>query len=113
MQLFNYREIEKLKLSEMTCRQGVIEVAKMWVFFLSYKTCFVFFPSFLFDLMDLCRIYGVHDEAKDKTFELEMSWVCDESNRQHQKVTKPNQLFLFFIFIIKSNMCVCVCVTLL
>ncbi|KAK4392572.1 Proteasome subunit alpha type-3 [Sesamum angolense] len=54
------REIEKLKLSEMTCRQGVIEVAKI--------------------------IYGVHDEAKDKAFELEMSWVCDESNRQHQKV---------------------------
>ncbi|KAK6127163.1 hypothetical protein DH2020_039092 [Rehmannia glutinosa] len=53
-------EIEKLKLPEMTCRQGVIEVAKI--------------------------IYGVHDEAKDKAFELEMSWVCDESNRQHQKV---------------------------
>ncbi|XP_073100613.1 proteasome subunit alpha type-3 isoform X2 [Elaeis guineensis] len=31
-------------------------------------------------------IYAVHDEAKDKAFELEMSWVCDESNRQHQKV---------------------------
>lgn len=31
-------------------------------------------------------IYGVHDEAKDKDFELEMSWVCDESNRQHEKV---------------------------
>ena len=28
----------------------------------------------------------MHDEAKDKAFELEMSWVCDESNRQHQKV---------------------------
>ncbi|XP_049935518.1 proteasome subunit alpha type-3 isoform X2 [Nymphaea colorata] len=53
-------EIEKLKLSEMTCREGVIEVAKI--------------------------IYSVHDEAKDKAFELEMSWVCDESNRQHQKV---------------------------
>ncbi|KAL3841115.1 hypothetical protein ACJIZ3_025706 [Penstemon smallii] len=53
-------EIEKLKLSEMTCREGVIEVAKI--------------------------IYGVHDEAKDKAFELEMSWVCDESKRQHQKV---------------------------
>lgn len=25
-------EIEKLKLSEMTCREGVIEVAKMYVF---------------------------------------------------------------------------------
>nr|GME21568.1 proteasome subunit alpha type-3-like [Ipomoea batatas] len=48
----------------MTCRQGVIEVAKI--------------------------IYGIHDEAKDKAFELEMSWVCDESNRQHQKV--PDQL---------------------
>lgn len=32
-------------------------------------------------------IYGVHDEAKDKDFELEMSWVCDESNRQHGKVS--------------------------
>ncbi|KAF5750338.1 proteasome subunit alpha type-3-like [Tripterygium wilfordii] len=53
-------EVEKLKLSELTCRQGVIEVAKI--------------------------IYGVHDEAKDKAFELEMSWICDESNRQHQKV---------------------------
>ncbi|XP_020101895.1 proteasome subunit alpha type-3 isoform X1 [Ananas comosus] len=31
-------------------------------------------------------IYGLHDEAKDKAFELEMSWVCDESNRLHQKV---------------------------
>ncbi|PPS09974.1 hypothetical protein GOBAR_AA10677 [Gossypium barbadense] len=53
-------EIEKLNLSEMTCREGVIEVAKI--------------------------IYKVHDEAKDKAFELEMSWVCDESKQQHQKV---------------------------
>ncbi|OEL35684.1 Proteasome subunit alpha type-3 [Dichanthelium oligosanthes] len=57
-------EIEKLKLSELTCREGIVEVAKI--------------------------IYGVHDEAKDKAFELELSWVCDESNRQHQKV--PNDL---------------------
>ncbi|CAN1253229.1 Proteasome subunit alpha type-3 [Linum perenne] len=57
-------EIEKLKLSEMTCREGVLEVAKI--------------------------IYKVHDEAKDKAFELELSWVCEESNRQHQKV--PDEL---------------------
>ncbi|GMN63075.1 hypothetical protein TIFTF001_032158 [Ficus carica] len=31
------------------------------------------------------NIYGIHDEAKDKDFELELNWVCDESNRQHQK----------------------------
>ena len=35
-----------------------------------------------------CRIYGVHDEAKDKSFELELSWVCDEANHQHGKVIK-------------------------
>ncbi|WVZ68464.1 hypothetical protein U9M48_017399 [Paspalum notatum var. saurae] len=57
-------EIEKLKLSELTCREGIVEVAKI--------------------------IYGVHDEAKDKAFELELSWICDESDRQHQKV--PNNL---------------------
>uniref|UniRef100_A0A0D3G993 Proteasome subunit alpha type n=2 Tax=Oryza TaxID=4527 RepID=A0A0D3G993_9ORYZ len=54
------REIEKLNLSELTCREGIVEVAKI--------------------------IYGVHDEAKDKDFELELSWVCDESKRQHEKV---------------------------
>ncbi|BAF17818.2 Os05g0490800, partial [Oryza sativa Japonica Group] len=53
-------EIEKLNLSELTCREGIVEVAKI--------------------------IYGVHDEAKDKDFELELSWVCDESKRQHEKV---------------------------
>ncbi|OMO98933.1 Armadillo repeat-containing protein 3 and Serine/threonine-protein kinase CTR1 [Corchorus capsularis] len=31
------------------------------------------------------QIYKVHDEAKDKAFELEMSWVCDESKQQHHK----------------------------
>lgn len=53
-------EIEKLKLSEMTSREGVIAVAKI--------------------------IYGVHDEAKDKSFELEMGWVCDESKREFQRI---------------------------
>uniref|UniRef100_A0A6N2N0R2 Uncharacterized protein n=1 Tax=Salix viminalis TaxID=40686 RepID=A0A6N2N0R2_SALVM len=62
------REIEKLKLSEMTCREGVIEVAKI--------------------------IYKVHDEAKDKAFELEMSWVCDESKRLHEKDVKARLLLL-------------------
>ncbi|KAG2384378.1 Proteasome subunit alpha type-3 [Vigna angularis] len=60
-------EIEKLKLADMTCRQGVIEVAKI--------------------------IYGVHDEAKDKDFELEMSWVCDDSNRQHVKDSRNMDFF--------------------
>ncbi|BBN19305.1 hypothetical protein Mp_8g09510 [Marchantia polymorpha subsp. ruderalis] len=53
-------EIEKLQLPQMTCREGVVAVAKI--------------------------IYNVHDEAKDKAFELEMSWICDESKREHQRV---------------------------
>ncbi|PTQ27374.1 hypothetical protein MARPO_0202s0007, partial [Marchantia polymorpha] len=52
-------EIEKLQLPQMTCREGVVAVAKI--------------------------IYNVHDEAKDKAFELEMSWICDESKREHQR----------------------------
>jgi hypothetical protein len=28
--MLSYREIEKLKLSELTCREGIVEVAKMY-----------------------------------------------------------------------------------
>ena len=28
----------------------------------------------------------MHDDAKDKQFELELGWVCDESNKMFQKV---------------------------
>jgi len=55
-------EIEKLKLSEMTARQAVKEVAKI--------------------------IYTVHDEVKDKDFELDLSWICAESKYEHQMVPK-------------------------
>eukprot|EP01116_Phalansterium_solitarium_P025731 TRINITY_DN9984_c0_g1_i1.p1 TRINITY_DN9984_c0_g1~~TRINITY_DN9984_c0_g1_i1.p1 ORF type:complete len:252 (+),score=51.20 TRINITY_DN9984_c0_g1_i1:74-829(+) len=55
-------EIEKLKLAEMTCREAVNAIAKI--------------------------IYQIHDEAKDKDFELELSWICEESGRQHQAVPK-------------------------
>jgi len=55
-------ELEKLKLSEMDCRQAVKEVARI--------------------------VHSVHDDVKDKEFELEMSWICKESNFQHQFVPK-------------------------
>ena len=31
-------------------------------------------------------IYVVHDEVKDKMFELELSWVCKESGGKHERV---------------------------
>ena len=33
-------------------------------------------------------IYVVHDELKDKQFELELSWVSKETNGRHQLVPK-------------------------
>jgi len=55
-------EIEKLDLKHLKCRDAVKEAAKI--------------------------IYGVHDELKDKLFELELSWVCPESGNKHQFVPK-------------------------
>lgn len=55
-------EIEKLKLDTMTCKEAVKEVAKI--------------------------IYIVHDEVKDKAFELELSWVGTDSNGIHKMVPK-------------------------
>lgn len=31
-------------------------------------------------------IYKCHDDAKDKDFELEISWICPESGGKHQTV---------------------------
>jgi len=56
-------EIEKLKLEEMTCREAVDEAARI--------------------------IHTVHDEAKDKDFELELSWISTaETGGRHLSVPK-------------------------
>ena len=40
-------------------------------------------------LKDVARtIYSVHDDVKDKDFELELSWVCEESGWEHKQVPK-------------------------
>eukprot|EP01110_Echinostelium_bisporum_P001431 TRINITY_DN13417_c0_g1_i1.p1 TRINITY_DN13417_c0_g1~~TRINITY_DN13417_c0_g1_i1.p1 ORF type:complete len:249 (+),score=56.38 TRINITY_DN13417_c0_g1_i1:37-783(+) len=55
-------ELEKLKLNELTCKEAAYEVARI--------------------------IHTVHDEVKDKEFELELSWICDDSKRVHQYLPK-------------------------
>eukprot|EP01113_Clastostelium_recurvatum_P049610 TRINITY_DN921_c0_g1_i2.p1 TRINITY_DN921_c0_g1~~TRINITY_DN921_c0_g1_i2.p1 ORF type:complete len:249 (-),score=71.52 TRINITY_DN921_c0_g1_i2:130-876(-) len=55
-------EIEKLNLSNLTAREALVEVARI--------------------------IHSVHDPIKDKDFELELSWLCEESGRKHQVVPK-------------------------
>lgn len=55
-------EIEKIKMKDMLCVDLVKEVAKI--------------------------IYIVHDEVKDKNFELELSWVGEMTNGKHEFVPK-------------------------
>lgn len=53
-------EIEKQKLFNMTCREVLPHVAK------------------------ILRV--VHDDSKDKPYELEMSWLCEENGWTHKMV---------------------------
>merc|ERR1712233_74682 len=53
-------ELEKIKMADMTCAELVKEAAKI--------------------------IYMVHDEVKDKMFELELSWVGEFTSGVHQRV---------------------------
>ena len=53
-------EIEKLEMKNMTCKELVKEAAKI--------------------------IYQVHDEVKDKMFELELSWVTKDTKGKHEPV---------------------------
>lgn len=55
-------EIEKLKLSELTVEEALKEAARI--------------------------IYVVHDDSKDKNFELEMSWICKKSKFTHTMVPR-------------------------
>jgi len=55
-------ELEKLKLKELTVKELIKEAAKI--------------------------IYVVHDEVKDKQFELELSWVTEETGGRHEWVPK-------------------------
>jgi len=55
-------ELEKLKLREFTCKEAINDVARI--------------------------IHLVHDDVKDKEFELELSWICPDSKGQHEMVPK-------------------------
>jgi 20S proteasome subunit alpha 7 len=69
-------ELEKVIAKEggITVKEGVMELARMWVT-----------PSSTWQaLMD--SIHLVHDDNKDKDFELEMTWVCAESGNKHKAV---------------------------
>jgi len=53
-------ELEKIDFKKITCREAVYIISNI--------------------------IVKLHDEIKDKEFELELGWVCDESNRKFVRV---------------------------
>lgn len=53
-------ELEKLKLADLTAREAIYEAAKI--------------------------IYLVHEDAKEREFELEMTWISDETKGLHLPV---------------------------
>eukprot|EP01084_Bolivina_argentea_P263396 445811_1 len=55
-------QLEKINFDTITCKEAVIKISEI--------------------------IYQLHDEVKDKPFELELSWVCDESQKKHELVPK-------------------------
>ena len=55
-------ELEKVNLKEMTCREGIIKVIQ---------------------ILDAC-----HEEWKDKQYDLELCWVCDETQHIVKKISK-------------------------
>merc|ERR1712087_118761 len=55
-------QLEKLDFSSISCREAAVRIAEI--------------------------VFSLHDEVKDKPFELELTWVCDESNKKHQRVPK-------------------------
>lgn len=55
-------ELEKHDMKSIPCKDLIKEAAKI--------------------------IYIIHDEVKDKNFELELSWVCEASDGKHQLVPK-------------------------
>lgn len=53
-------EIEKLNFETLTVREAAPKIAEL--------------------------VYKLHDDNKNKEFELEMTWVCDESDRKHVRI---------------------------
>ena len=100
-------EVERLKLGEISCEQGVTEVAKMCALSslphcleaalrcqahirckvagcASYPQMSECFERLLTTCMLPHSLHSVHDE--EKPFELEVSWICDATDRVFQRV---------------------------
>jgi hypothetical protein len=103
-------EIEKHKFEEKTVEEAIGLVAKMWVWppwppkaappkplawtrlpRLRSRQCGPtrhqrIFVALLHPALRRCSIHGVHDDVKDKPFELELSWLSEATGWRHTAV---------------------------
>lgn len=69
----------------MTCKELIKEAAKMYK--KNFHTLFWELNIWLF-FFCFFSIYMVHDELKDKQFELELSWVGKHTDGKYEEVSK-------------------------
>jgi 20S proteasome subunit alpha 7 len=107
-------EIEKLKLEDLTVEEALVDAARMYVRFpgsrFSWSLGWLCASTFSHSIETLHprrtlshlprpsppthtpshsnSIHTVHDEAKDKAFELELSWISPASGWKHAPVPK-------------------------
>mmetsp|Transcript_40734 Transcript_40734/g.47370 ORF Transcript_40734/g.47370 Transcript_40734/m.47370 type:complete len:249 (+) Transcript_40734:44-790(+) len=58
-------ELDKRNFRELTCREALFHIAKI--------------------------LHKTHEEFKDKKFELDLTWICKESNDEHTRVPEDLQ----------------------
>jgi hypothetical protein len=73
-------------LDELSVRDAVREAARMYV--LNCLRMYKVITQLSMLTWTLLSIHTAHDEAKDKDFELEMTWICEESKGKHVLVPK-------------------------
>lgn len=87
-------ELEKIDFKKITCREAIKEVARMYVpLFFSLFSSASAQESFL-------SIYKFHDDIKEKDFEVELSWVSEESGRSASYCIAPSPSFSPFTLVL-------------
>jgi hypothetical protein len=51
-------------------------------------------------LTEFKRLHQSHEEFKEKKFEIELSWICEKTDRKHQVVPKDIRVIIKKSFVI-------------
>ncbi|ETN98928.1 proteasome subunit alpha, partial [Reticulomyxa filosa] len=68
-------QLEKIDFQKITCKEAVNKVAQMFSFFKKIFVQSINIIDFFFS------IYSIHDDVKDKPFDLELSWVLNDPKK--------------------------------